>query len=84
MRGFAALSLHLGEDTRVVCHTYEERGPILVVATGGVDLTFTYDPHGMTAAREVEIARALVEAARCFLSEVERMASNEPAADAAA
>ncbi|MCD0451947.1 hypothetical protein LO762_22520 [Actinocorallia sp. API 0066] len=84
MPGIASMGLHLGEDAYVLCHTYPARGPILAISTGGAALTLTCDERDAIGTREVEIARALVDAAQRFLSEVERLASDDTAAGAAA
>lgn len=76
----ASVSLHLGDGAMILCHAYPNEGPILSVSTNGLSLSLSCLGRGKTTARDVKNARRLVEAARAFLTEVERLAVSDDAA----
>jgi hypothetical protein len=69
---FSHLGFHIGTDWRAVCHTYDDRAPILAVDAGTCSVSFYVVGSGTDAAA-VEFARALVREAQAFAAEVERL-----------
>jgi hypothetical protein len=69
---FGRLGLHVGEDSRVDCSTYVARSPILDIRAGNVSVAISLlgDEIDQTA---VSFARNLVDQARLFAAEVERL-----------
>jgi hypothetical protein len=69
---FASMSVHIGTDWRVDCHTYDGHTPILSVDAGPVAVCYSIDARQATKAA-VEFARALARDAQLFAAEVERL-----------
>jgi hypothetical protein len=73
--------MHLGSDARVECATYSETKPILCV--DGVSMYLALTPEGkFVESFDVANARALVEAAKVYLSECERLHAQHTDTDA--
>jgi hypothetical protein len=68
------LSAHVGDDGRVICHTYKWTGPILVVSAGpaSVCISIKGGQEDMPAAA-VAFARELAASAQQFADECERL-----------
>jgi hypothetical protein len=75
-RSFSHLGFHIGTDWRAVCHTYDDRAPILAVDAGTCSVSFYLADSGTDKAA-VEFARALVREAQAFAAEVERLSAGE-------
>jgi hypothetical protein len=70
---FGCMSVHLGTDTRIICHTYSDNGPILSVNAGDVDLTVHVARHQAVDETDVANAKALFDAIATYLAECERI-----------
>lgn len=66
------MSVHIGADWRVDCHTYDGHTPILSVDAGPVAVCYSIDARHATKAA-VEFTRALARDAQLFAVEVERL-----------
>lgn len=69
---FASMSVHIGTDWRVDCHTYDGHTPILSVDAGPVAVCYSIDARQVAEAA-VEFTRALARDAQMFAAEVERL-----------
>ena len=69
---FSHLSIHLGSDWRVDCHTYDDHTPILTVDAGNVAVSFSIAGRSADAAA-LSFARALARDAQAFAAEIERL-----------
>ncbi|MCM3883904.1 hypothetical protein [Frankia sp. R82] len=83
---YLSMSLGVGGDWRVTCHTYPNRGPILAVDAGGMSLAVSAK-HGVPDADHLDFAYALLAAPNDYLiaCEAHRFDSEEaenPSADA--
>lgn len=73
---FSHLGFHIGTDWQAVCHTYDDRAPILAVNAGTCSVSFYVVGSGTDRA-PVEFARALARQAQAFAAEVERLNAKE-------
>ena len=73
-RSATTVSAHVGDDGRVICHTYKWTTPILVVSAGSasVCISITGGHEGMPATA-VTFARELAASAQQFAAECERL-----------
>jgi hypothetical protein len=73
-RSATTVSAHVGDDGRVICHTYKWTGPILVVSAGSasVCISIRSGQEDMPAAA-VTFARDLAAGAQRFAAECERL-----------
>jgi hypothetical protein len=78
---FAYLGVHVGADWVVRCSTYTDSTPILGVDAGGLGIAMNIS--GKDSSRAVEFARALLQEARVFAAEVERIYGAEDGSKAA-
>jgi hypothetical protein len=69
---FSHLSVHLGTDWRVDCHTYDDHTPILTVDAGNVAVSFSIAGRCADDAA-VSFARALARDVQAFAADIERM-----------
>jgi hypothetical protein len=70
---YTSVSVHLGEGTRITCHTYSSSAPILSVDAGELHLTVHGHGHRAVDAVDVANAQALAEAVAVYLAECERV-----------
>jgi hypothetical protein len=70
---FGCVSVHLGANTRIICHTYPDSGPILSVDAGDVGLTVHVRRHKTVDAADVVNAKTLADAVAVYLAECERL-----------
>jgi hypothetical protein len=73
---FSHLGFHIGTDWRAVCHTYDDRAPILAVDAGTCSVSFYLVGSGTDKAA-VEFARSLAHEAQAFAAEIERLSAEE-------
>ncbi len=69
---YSHMSVQVGGDWRVYCHTYDDRTPILTVDAGPVSIAYSIKGR-CTDEAALGFARALVRDAQLFAAEVERM-----------
>ena len=69
---FSHLSVHLGSDWRVDCHTYDDHTPILTVDAGNLAVSFSIASRGADD-DALGFARALARDAQAFAADIERM-----------
>ena len=68
------VSAHVGDDARVICHTYNRTTPILVVSTGPSSLSVSIkDGRAQMPAAAVAFARAFAASAQQFADECQRL-----------
>jgi hypothetical protein len=68
------VSAHVGDDGRVICHTYRWTTPILVVSVGPASVTISIkDGRDDMPAPAVAFASALAASAQRFADECERL-----------
>ncbi len=72
VRSATHLSLHVGADWSVTCHTYTDRSPILTVRLGLTSVTVSPLSNAVTS-DHVDFAYALIAAANDYLVECERI-----------
>jgi hypothetical protein len=71
-RSFSSFGLYVGSDSRVNCHHYGNKNPILAISAGGCSVSIA--PEGRDATDSaVEFARELARKAQEFADEVERL-----------
>ncbi len=76
---FSHLSLHVGTDWRVDCHTYDDdHTPILSVDAGSTAIACSLD-NRLAGKAAVQFARALAREAQVFAAEVERLHADRAA-----
>ena len=79
---FGSVSVHIGADWMLRCHTYPDRPPIMTVHAGECTVSF-YVADGTPAGQTVAFARELATAAQKYAVECERVQqatdSTEPA-----
>jgi hypothetical protein len=69
---YATFGLSAGADSRVTCHHYGNRTPILVIDVSGASVQIS--PQGRDATESaVQFARSLAHHAQAFADEVERL-----------
>ena len=69
---FSHLSVHLGSDWRVDCHTYDDHTPILTVDAGPVSIAYSIK-NRCPDDDALGFARALARDAQAFAAEIERL-----------
>jgi hypothetical protein len=73
-RSAATHSVHVGDDGRVICHTYKWTTPILVVSAGSASVCISIKGgHEDMPAPAVAFARDLAASAQRFAIECERL-----------
>jgi hypothetical protein len=73
-RSATTLSAHVGDDGRVLCHTYKWTGPILVVSAGSASVCISIKGgQEDMPATAVAFARDLAASAERFAAECERL-----------
>jgi hypothetical protein len=73
-RSAATLSVLVGDDGRVLCHTYKWTTPILVVSAGSASVCISIKGgQGDMPATAVAFARDLAASAQRFAAECERL-----------
>ena len=78
---FGSISLHIGPDWGVQCHTYENTTPILTVNAGRCGVSLSIAERTSIPAEAVAFARELARQAAAFAAECDRLnATNGPAA----
>ena len=66
---FSHLSVHLGSDWRVDCHTYDDHTPILTVDAGPVSIAYSIK-NRCSDDDALGFARALARDAQAFAAEI--------------
>jgi hypothetical protein len=69
---FGSLGVHIGTDSRVVCHAYPDHSPILAVSAASTNVAFQL-AQGPVGSEAVKFARDLLRGAERFAAEVERL-----------
>jgi hypothetical protein len=70
---FGCVSMHVGTDWNVQCHTYEDTTPILSVGTGDSGVSVSIASRTQITAEAVAFARGLACQAAKFAADCERL-----------
>jgi hypothetical protein len=79
---YTSFSVSVGADSRVTCHHYSDRTPILVIDVSGVSVQISAKGRDATESA-AQFARSLAHHAQAFADEVERLHAESTAPDTA-
>ena len=69
---FSSLGLHVGTDSRTLCHAYPDHGPILAISTASTSVNVQLAP-GPVGPEAVKFACDLLRGVERFAAEVGRL-----------
>jgi precorrin-6B methylase 2 len=72
-KSITPVSVHIGDDATVICHTYKWATPILVIGAGSASVSISVKGREDMPAPALAFARALARNAERFAAECERL-----------
>ena len=78
---FARISLHVGDDSRAECFTYDKSSPILDIRAGNASVAISFVRKAFDDDTIIRFARELAQQAALFAAEAERLHAKRAAPD---